>query len=86
MKNFNFNRAWESYVSSEILLIQKCVFSICFKNTHTHYSKGFKVLYITLYAFFKMSHIKIKQKDINKILSYISTPFESSTDLFEQKV
>ena len=34
----------------------------------------------TLYAFFKMSHIKIKQKDINKILSYISTPFESSTD------
>ena len=80
MKNFNFNRAWESYVSSEILLIQKYVFSICFKNTHTHYSKGFKVLYITLYAFFKMSHIKIKQKDINKILSYISTPFESSTD------
>ena len=28
MKNFNFNRAWESYVSSEILPIQKYVFNI----------------------------------------------------------
>ena len=46
MKNFNFNRAWESYVSSEISLIQKCVFN---NNTHTHNSKGFLVLYIYIY-------------------------------------
>ena len=30
--------------------------------------------------FLKMSHIKIKRKDIHKILSYISTLYESSTD------
>ena len=30
--------------------------------------------------FLKMSHIKIKQKDVNKILSYISNLYESSTD------
>ena len=34
----------------------------------------------TLCAFFKMSHIKIKRKDIHKILSYISTLYEFSTD------
>ena len=28
VKNFNFNRAWESYVSSEISLNQICVFNI----------------------------------------------------------
>ena len=33
--------------------------------------------YVSL-AFFKMSHIKFKQK--NKILSYISTLYESSAD------
>ena len=30
--------------------------------------------------FLKMSCIKIKRKDINQILSYISTLYESSTD------
>ena len=34
----------------------------------------------TLYAFLKMSHTKIKRKDIHKILSYISTLSKSSTD------
>ena len=33
-----------------------------------------------MYAFFKMSHIKIKRKDIHKILSCISTLSESFTD------
>ena len=28
VKNFNCNRAWESYVSSEISLSHKCVFTI----------------------------------------------------------
>ena len=36
MKNFNFNRAWESYVSSEISLIQKCVFNIFVLTIHIH--------------------------------------------------
>ena len=35
----------------------------------------------TLYAFFKISHIKIKRKDIHIILSYISTLYESSTEM-----
>ena len=34
----------------------------------------------TLYAFFKMSHIKLKRKDIHKNLSYISTLCKSPTD------
>ena len=40
----------------------------------------------TLYAFsLKMSYIKIKQKDIHKIFSYISTLYESSTDSIDIK-
>ena len=34
----------------------------------------------TLYAFLKMSHIKIKGGDIHKVSSYISTLYESSTE------
>ena len=34
MKNFNFNRAWESHVSSEISLIQKCTFNIFVLTIH----------------------------------------------------
>ena len=30
--------------------------------------------------FLKMSHLKIKQKDIHKIFGYILTIYESSTD------
>ena len=33
---------------------------------------------LTLYAFLKMSYLKIKQKDIHKNFSYISTLYESS--------
>ena len=36
MKNFNFNRAWESYLSSEISLIQKCVLNISVLTIHIH--------------------------------------------------
>ena len=36
--------------------------------------------FLPLYAFFKMSHTKIKRKDIHKILSFISALYESSTD------
>ena len=36
----------------------------------------------TLYAFSEMSYIKIKRKDITKILSYIFTLYESSADSF----
>ena len=36
MKNFNFNTAWESYVSSEISLSQKCVFNIFVLTIHIH--------------------------------------------------
>ena len=32
--------------------------------------------------FLKMSYLKIKQKDIHKIFSYISTLYESSTGIY----
>lgn len=39
-----------------------------------------KIVCMPLYAFFKMSHTKIKRKVIHKILSFISALYESSTD------
>ena len=46
MKNFNFNRAWESYVSSEISLIQKCVFNISVLTIHIHIIQKVSKFYI----------------------------------------
>ena len=52
MQHIYINRASESYASSEILFSHKCVFNVfCFYNTHTNYSKGFKVLHIYMYIY-----------------------------------
>ena len=62
MKNFNFNRAWESYVSSEILLIQKCAFNIFVLTIHIHIiqkvSKFYTYsIYIYIYMYIVYTYI-----------------------------
>ena len=63
MKNFNFNRAWESYVSSEISLTQKFVFNIFVLTIHVHIIQKvckfyiYKSIYINIYIYiFKESN------------------------------
>ena len=57
----NFNRAWESYLSSEIWLNQECAFNI-FVSTiyiYTHYSKGFTLIYIYIWYIYIYVYICI---------------------------
>ena len=55
MKNFNLNKAWESYIEGyirrKILLTQKCVFNILVLTIHTHDSEGFNVLFKCIYMY-----------------------------------
>ena len=51
MKNFNFNRDRESHVSSEISLIQKCVFNILVLTTHIHIIQKVSKFYIYIYIY-----------------------------------
>ena len=51
MKNFNFNWAWESYVSSEISLIQKCVLNISVLTIHIQIIQKVSKFYIYIYIY-----------------------------------
>ena len=51
MKNFDFNRVWESYVSSKISLSQKCVFNIFGLIIHIHIVQKLLKFYLNTLTF-----------------------------------
>ena len=58
VKNFSFNRVWESYISSEISVNQKCVFNIFVSTLHIHIIqkvlKFYLYIYIYMYVLWKI--------------------------------
>ena len=60
VKNFNFNRAWESYVSSEISPNQKCVFNIFVSTLHIHIIQKALKFYLYIYIYLHIYKVSIK--------------------------